>query len=60
MTVESRDIDGGVRILTLNNPPANAFNRALLTDLGAAADAAKNDDRVRSSGVDLHDGLGRA
>ena len=48
MTVESRDIDGGVRILTLNNPPANAFSRALLTDLGAAADAAKNDDRVRA------------
>jgi len=46
--VESRDIDGGVRILTLNHPPANAFNRALLTDLGAAAEAAKHDDRVRA------------
>src|SRR6185295_17568285 len=48
MTVECRDIDGGVRILTLNNPPANAFNRALMADLGAALDAAKHDDRVRA------------
>ena len=48
MTVDCRDIDGGIRILTLNNPPANAFNRTLLTDLGAAADAAKRDDRVRA------------
>ena len=48
MTVECRDIDGGVRILTLNNPPANAFNQALLTDLGTAADAATHDDRVRA------------
>jgi enoyl-CoA hydratase len=48
MTVEWRDLDGGVRILTLNNPPANAFNRALLADLGAAVEAAKNDDGVRA------------
>lgn len=48
MTVESKDIDGGIRILRLTNPPANAFNRALLTDLGAAMEAAANDERVRA------------
>jgi len=48
MTIESTDIEGGIRVLTLANPPANAFNRALLADLGAAAAAAASDARVRA------------
>jgi enoyl-CoA hydratase len=48
MTVDCRDLDWGVRVLTLNNPPANAFSAALRADLAAACAAAKTDDRVRA------------
>jgi enoyl-CoA hydratase len=48
MTVDTRDMDGGVRILTLNRPPANAFNQELLHDLRAACEAAGRDDAVRA------------
>lgn len=40
--------DGGVRLLTLDSPPANAENEALLEDLSAALAAATDDDTVRA------------
>jgi enoyl-CoA hydratase/carnithine racemase len=48
MSVDHRDLDGGVRVLTLNNPPANAFNQRLRDDLKAACEAAGADERVRA------------
>ncbi|HVN86482.1 MAG TPA: enoyl-CoA hydratase/isomerase family protein [Candidatus Binatia bacterium] len=48
MHIETRDLDGGVRILTLNRPPANAIDPTLMQDLFAACDAAKSDDSVRA------------
>ena len=48
MSVEQRDLDGGVRVLTLNHPPANAFNQALRDELSAACDVARTDARVRA------------
>ncbi|MBI1815543.1 MAG: enoyl-CoA hydratase/isomerase family protein [Deltaproteobacteria bacterium] len=48
MTIETRDVDGGVRILTLNRPPANAINAELMNDLHTVCEAAKNDGAVRS------------
>jgi enoyl-CoA hydratase len=64
-TVRSEDRDGGVRVLTLDRPPANAINQELLRDLSAALDHAREDDAVRavvvtgngpflSGGFDLH------
>jgi enoyl-CoA hydratase len=64
-TVRAEDRDGGVRLLRLDRPPANALDETLLGDLGAALDAARADDRVRavvlagqgtffSAGFDLH------
>lgn len=47
-TVRSDDRDGGVRVLSLYRPPANAIDVALLEDLAAALDAAREDDRVRA------------
>jgi len=47
-TVRSADHDGGVRVLTLDRPPANAENEALLEDLRAALDRAAADDAVRA------------
>jgi enoyl-CoA hydratase/carnithine racemase len=48
MTVETRDDTGGVRILTLNRPPAHAIDRQLLDELGAACEAAAADENVRA------------
>jgi enoyl-CoA hydratase len=48
MTIDIKDLDGGVRLLTLNRPPANTFSPQLLSDLGAACGAAKNDASVRA------------
>lgn len=48
MSVDHKDLDGGVRVLTLNRPPANAINGELLADLYRACEAAKNDDAVRA------------
>ncbi|HXQ20650.1 MAG TPA: enoyl-CoA hydratase/isomerase family protein [Candidatus Acidoferrales bacterium] len=48
MTVEHKDLEGGVRVLTLNRPPANAINAQLLADLSAACAAAETDARVRA------------
>ena len=46
MMIESRDLDGGVRVLTLNRPPANAFTSDLLTDLRVACETADKDEGV--------------
>jgi enoyl-CoA hydratase len=40
--------DGGVCLLTLDKPPANAIDEALLDELGAALDRAHDDDSVRA------------
>lgn len=48
MIVECKDLDGGVRVVTLNRPPANAINGELLAELYTACEAAKNDDGVRA------------
>ncbi|MBI5628589.1 MAG: enoyl-CoA hydratase/isomerase family protein [Candidatus Rokubacteria bacterium] len=48
MWIESRDVAGGVRILTLNRPPANAINGEVLDDLARACDEAERDDAVRA------------
>jgi len=64
-TVRSEDREGGVRLLTLERPPANAINQQLMRDLEAALDAARDDAAVRalvltgagaffSGGLDLH------
>jgi enoyl-CoA hydratase len=47
-TVRTEDREGGVRLLTLERPPANAINESLLTDLSAALDDARMDDAVRA------------
>jgi enoyl-CoA hydratase len=47
-TIRVDDREGGVRLLTLDRPPANAIERTLLTDLSAALDDAHTDDAVRA------------
>jgi len=47
-TVRSDDQPGGVRVLTLDRPPANALDETLLADLAAALAAARDDDHVRA------------
>lgn len=67
-TVRSVDREDGVRILTLDRPPANAITPALLDDLAAAFVAAGEDPAVRavvltgggpffSAGLDLRGGI---
>jgi len=67
-TVLAEDRPDGVRLLTLDRPPANAITPELLTDLSAALDAADADDTVRavvltgkgaffSAGLDLRGGI---
>jgi enoyl-CoA hydratase len=46
--VRCEEREGGVRVLTLDRPPANALDETLLTDLGAALAAAQADDAVRA------------
>lgn len=48
MLVESRDVGDGVRILTLNRPPANAISAEFLSVLGAQCKAAHEDENVRA------------
>jgi enoyl-CoA hydratase len=48
MSVQSHDRENGVRVLTLDRPPANAIDETLLNDLGAALEAARADDAVRA------------
>jgi len=47
-TVRSSDHDGGVRLLTLDRPPANALDEALLADLARALDDARDQPAVRA------------
>ena len=47
-TVRTSDHDGGVRVLTLARPPANAIDETLLTELGLALNAAQADPAVRA------------
>lgn len=47
-TVRTEDHDAGVRLVTLDRPPANAIDEELLVDLGAVLDEAKSDDTVRA------------
>jgi enoyl-CoA hydratase len=67
-TVRSEDREGGVRVLELDRPPANAITNELLTDLSAALDDARADENVRavvltgagpffSGGLDLRGGI---
>jgi len=46
--VRADDRDSGVRVLTLDRPPANAIDETLLTELATALDAARADDAVRA------------
>ncbi len=47
-TVRADDLDGGVRMLTLDRPPANAIDETILADLSAALDDASADNGVRA------------
>lgn len=47
-SIRAQDHDGGVRVLTLSRPPANAIDEGLMSDLEAALDAAAADDAVRA------------
>lgn len=47
-TVQREVHSGGVCVLTLDKPPANTIDEVLLTDLGAAIDAARADDTIRA------------
>ena len=47
-TVRVEDRSGGVRILTLDRPPANAEDETLLTDLSAALDDTRDNMDVRA------------
>src|SRR6185295_1399267 len=47
-TVVADDREGGVRLLRLDRPPANAIDESLLADLSAAVDEARADDAVRA------------
>lgn len=67
-TVRVEDKDGGVRVLTLDRPPANAIAPDLLDDFASALQDARSDDSVRavvitgngkffSAGIDLRQTL---
>ncbi|HSP95995.1 MAG TPA: enoyl-CoA hydratase/isomerase family protein [Candidatus Dormibacteraeota bacterium] len=47
-TIRTSDHDGGIRLLTLDRPPANAIDESLLTDLRTSLAAAGADDAVRA------------
>jgi enoyl-CoA hydratase len=47
-TIRTDDRDGGVRVLTMDRPPANAINGELLKDLDAALAQAEVDRQVRA------------
>ncbi len=64
MVVETKDLGHGIRMLTLNRPPANAISRELVDGLSQACRAAREDQSVRavivtgagkffSAGIDL-------
>lgn len=47
-TVRIEDREGGVRVVVLDRPPANAIDETLLADLSAALDRTRDDDSVRA------------
>lgn len=47
-TIRADDRDGGVRVFTLDRPPANAIDEELLDDLHTALQHAERDDAVRA------------
>lgn len=47
-TVRAEQLASGVRLVTLDRPPANALNEELLSDLGAALGVAAADGSVRA------------
>jgi enoyl-CoA hydratase len=47
-TIRTEDVDGGVRVLTLDRPPANALDATLLAALDAALEAAGRERAVRA------------
>ena len=68
-TVSTKDREGGVRMVMLDRPPANAINAELAADLSRVLKAAREDDNVRaivltgagrffSGGLDLAASLG--
>jgi len=46
--IHARDHEGGVRVLRLDRPPANAIDEGLLHDLAVAAEEARTDPAVRA------------
>ena len=48
MLIEAKDVDGGIRVLVLNRPPANAIDVELLHVLATAVDNAQGDATVRA------------
>jgi enoyl-CoA hydratase len=67
-TVRVDDREQGVRVVTLDRPPANAITPELLNDLRAALESAREDDSIRSvvltgegrffsAGLDLRGGI---
>ena len=46
--VRTRDVDGGVRLVILDRPPANALEETLLGDLERVLDEARDTDSVRA------------
>ncbi len=47
-TVRTEDRDGGVRVMTLDRPPANVIAPELMDDMVAALKAARDDENVRA------------
>ncbi len=47
-TVRTEDMKGGVRVLTLDRPPANTIAPELLDDLSASLKSARDEDGVRA------------
>jgi enoyl-CoA hydratase len=45
--IRSDDYQGGIRLLTLDRPPANAISNELLSDLNHALNEAQSNDQVR-------------
>ena len=47
-SVQTEDREGGIRVVTLARPPANAIDEQLIADLGTALERARCDDTVRA------------
>lgn len=48
MIVEAKDLDQGIRVLTLNRPPANAISAELIDELQEQCRAARETDAVKA------------